>query len=265
VGRRIKEVDVRPVRNAMKVVRRHGRRKELQDLLTGAKVEKIGRLGKRLLFELDNGHTLVFDLGPSGALLKTSSSDGIEPHTYVVLAWTIGGQLRFVDPRTAGEVFVVPTEELEKDEFRPAGLDPLDNAQPLTWQQFSTLLEQRGKRLKDLLLDDGFVLGLGDVYSDEVLWSAALRWDRDAGSLSSQDVRRLYRALVETLQEAVKARGASWGDDAFRDLHGQRGAFQEEIRVYGREGEACRRCRNTVERAEFRKGRFTYFCPQCQA
>lgn len=265
VGRRIKDVEIRPGSNAMKVVRRHGRRKEFQDLLEGARVEKIGRLGKRLTLELDTGHTMVVDLGDSAALLKTSSSDEIEAHTHIVLGWTIGGQLRFVDPKRTGEVFVIPTEELSGGEFKTTALDPFDNQQPLTWQQFSGMLDQRSESLKDLLLDPDFILGLGDIYSDEILWTAALRWDRLSASLSSQDVRRLYRALIETLQEAVKARGTSWGEDAFRDLHGDPGAFQIEIKVFEREGEPCRRCRNTIERTEFAKGRFTYFCPQCQA
>lgn len=265
VGRRIKDVEIRPGSNAMKVVRRHGRRKEFQDLLLGARVEKIGRLGKWLVLDLDNAHSLVVDLGDHASLLKTSTSDDVEAHTHVVLGWTIGGQLRYVDPSRSGEVFVIPTAELDLDEFRGAGLDPLDNQHPPTWQQFSDMLEKREETLKELLLDDSFIVRLGDVYSDEVLWSAALRWDRPGTSLSSQDVRRLYRALVETLQDAVKARGMSRGDPAFRDLHGEGGGFQVEIKVYEREGESCRRCRNTVARAEFAPGRFTYFCPQCQA
>ena len=265
VGRRIKDVEIRPGSNAMKVVPRHGRRKEFQELLQGAKVEKIGRAGKWLTLELDNDHSLAVDLGDSACLLKTSTSDGIEPHTHVVLGWTIGGQLRYVDPSRRGEVFVAPTAELDPDELRGPGLDPLDNQHPPTWQEFSDMLEKREETLKEVLLDDAFIVGLGDVYSDEVLWTAALRWDRPGTTLGSQDVRRLYRALAETLQEAVKARGTTLGESGFRDLHGHGGGFQTEIKVFEREGEPCRRCRHTLARAECGPGRFTYFCPQCQA
>lgn len=147
-------------------------------------------------------------------------------------------------------------------EFRPTALDPLDN-HALTWQHFSNLLEQRGTTMKELFVDEQFVVGLGDIYSDEVLFGAGLRYDRSSDKLSSQDVRRLYRALMETTQEAVKARGTTLGLDGFRDLGGSEGLFQIELKVYERDGEPCRRCRNRIEKAEF-AGRLTYFCPQCQ-
>jgi formamidopyrimidine-DNA glycosylase len=265
VGRRIKEAEVRSTRNAMKVIRRHGRRKEFQDMLVGAKVDKIDRRGRWLLLDLDNGNVFVVDLGLSGRLLKTSASEAIEPHTHIVLSFTIGGQLRVVDPKLSGEVFVAPVDEVESmPELKATALDPLDNQNPLTWQAFSSLLEERGRTMKDLLTDERFVVGLGDIYSDEVLFAAGLRYDRLSDKLTSQDVRRLYRALLETAQEAVKARGTSWGADGFRDLQGNEGMFQIELKVYEREGEACRRCRNRIERAEF-DGRVSYFCPQCQS
>jgi len=265
VGRRIKEAEVRSTRNAMKVIRRHGRRKEFQDMLVGAKVDSIDRRGRYLMLDLDNGNVFVVDLGASGRLLKTSASEAIEPHTHIVLSFTIGGQLRVVDPKLSGEVFVAPTDEVESmAELKSTALDPLDNQNPLTWQAFSSLLEARGRTMKELLTDERFVVGLGDIYSDEVLFAAGLRYDRPSDKLTSQDVRRLYRALLETLQEAVKARGTSWGADGFRDLQGNEGMFQIELKVYEREGEACRRCRNRIERAEF-DGRVSYFCPQCQS
>src|SRR5918999_1171850 len=98
VTRRIKDVEVRNSRNAMKAIRRHGRRKEFQDLLEGAKVEKVDRIGRSLALELDNGNALVVDLGGSGGLAKTSASDEVVTHTHVVIGFTIGGQLRIVDP-----------------------------------------------------------------------------------------------------------------------------------------------------------------------
>jgi formamidopyrimidine-DNA glycosylase len=265
VGRRFKEVEVRPGSNAMKVIRRHGRRKEFQDLLLGAKVERIDRKGKHILFELDNAQTLVVDLADTGQLVKTSGSDEIVPHTHIVLSFTIGGQLRVIDPRRAGEVFVAPTDEIsDLDDFHSTALDPLSSGGPVTWQAFSGMLEQRSVPMKSLLMDERFVIGLGDIYSDEVLFAAGIRYDRSSDRLTSQDVRRLYRALMETLQDAVKARGTSGGDDDFVDLQGNTGAFQLELKVFEREGEPCRRCRNTIERVEFEQVD-TYFCPQCQS
>ncbi|MDQ3981275.1 MAG: bifunctional DNA-formamidopyrimidine glycosylase/DNA-(apurinic or apyrimidinic site) lyase [Actinomycetota bacterium] len=261
VGRRAKEVQVRPGSNAMKVISRHGRRKDFQDLLVGAKVERIDRRGRALLLELDNARTLVFELGRTGQLLKTSASDDIATHTHIVIAFTIGGHLRFSDPSKEGEVYVIPNEEVAEATGTSA-IDPLD--QPLAWHHFSALLEERETILKDLLMDEDFMVGIGDIYSDEILFAAGLRYDRPSNKLSSQDVRRLYRALMEILQEAVKARGTSWGEPQFTDLQGDPGQYQLELKVYEREGEFCRRCRNAIVKEPFGDG-YTYFCPQCQS
>jgi formamidopyrimidine-DNA glycosylase len=265
VGRRFKEIEVRPGSNAMKVIRRHGRRKEFHDLLVGARVEGVERRGKWILMELDNDHVLAVDLGEAGALVKCSASEGMASHTHIVLGFTIGGQLRVIDPKRTGEVFVAPTEQVARlPELQVAAIDPLDQ-NPLTWQHFSTMLAQRAQTMKGLLMDEHFVVGLGHIYSDEVLFAAGLRFDRVSNKLSSQDVRRLYRSLVETLQDAVRARGTTWGgDDGFRDLQGHPGTFQLELKVFDRDGEPCRRCRHQIEKA-FWDGRYTYFCPQCQS
>jgi len=118
--------------------------------------------------------------------------------------------------------------------------------------------------MKELLSDERFISGLGDIYSDEVLFEAGLRYDRRSDQLSSQDVRRLYRGLMETLQEAVKARGTTWGSHEFRDLQGDPGLYQQELKVYEREGEFCRRCRSAIVRESF-NGKHTYLCLQCQS
>jgi len=263
VGRRIKEVEVRPGSNAMKVVKRHGRRKEFSDLLLGARVNGVDRIGRRIVLDLDNGRALVLDLGESARVLKTSASDGLAPHTHIVVSFTIGGQLRIIDPKLTGEVFVVGREQLaELEGMRSFTIDPLDT--PLAWQQFSTLLERRTETMRDVLLDEGFICGLGDIYSDEILFTAGIRHDRPSNSLSSQDVRRLYRGLMETLQDAVRARGTSWGEVEFRDLQGNPGQFQLDLKVFERAGEPCRRCRHEIVR-EAVNGRYSYYCPQCQS
>lgn len=263
VGRRFKDIEVRPGSNAMKVIRRHGRRKEFQEMLAGAKVERVDRKGRWILLELDNSRVLVVDLGETASLVKTSASDEIASHTHLVFGFTIGGQLRIVDPKRTGEVFVASLQDLEAmPELNNSALDPLDQ-NPLTWQHFSSLLQQQGVTLKKLLTDESFVVGLGDIYSDEVLFAAGLRYDRSSDRLTSQDVRRLYRALMETLQDAVKARGTTWGSEHFHDLGGHPGMFQLELKVFERDGEPCRRCRHQIEKSPW-NGRYTYFCPQCQ-
>jgi formamidopyrimidine-DNA glycosylase len=262
VGRRFKGVEVRPGANAMKIIPRHGKRKEFQDLLEGAKVESIGRQGTAIVLDLDNGHALLIDLGTSGHLTKTSSSDSLESNTHIVFGFTIGGQLRLVDREKTAEVYIQPAEELDAARSEVATvIDPFEH--PVAWQMFSQMLENQRTEMKQLLKDDGFIVGLGDIYSDEILFTAGLRHDRRSDQLSSQDVRRLYRALMEVLQDALKARGTSYGADPFTDLHGDPGQYQLELKVYEREGESCRRCRTAILREET-DSYVTYLCPQCQ-
>lgn len=260
VGRRIKSVDVRG-KNAMKVIKRHGRRKELQDMLVGGKVERVGRIRAALALHLDNGNSLMFELGEAGLLLKTSASETLANNTHIIISFTIGGQLRMIDASKAGEVYAIPTEEAEAT-GGASPIDPLEHQ--VTWHHFSALLAERQDPMKDLLLNPDVIAGLGDLYSDEILWTSGIRYDRRSNKLSSQDVRRIYRALMEVLQEAVKARGTTWGTHDFRDLHGHPGQFQLELKAFEREGEACRRCRSGIVKERY-KGRFTYLCPQCQS
>ena len=262
VGRRIKEAEIRPNRNAMKIIKRHGRRKEFQDLLEGAKVEKVDRIGKLLLMELDTGNVFVLDLGESGLVLKTSGSEEMETHTHLVLSFTIGGQLRVVDPKPTSEVSVLPKQEIEElRESPPFLIDPLTHQ--FTWNHFSGLLQDRDAPMRSLLIDPKFICGLGPLYADEILFTAGLKLDRLSNKLSSQDVRRLYRSMMETFQDAIKARGTSVGELPFRDLHGEAGTYQLELKVFQREGEFCPRCRNDIEKIEI-DNTTAYFCPQCQ-
>lgn len=262
VGRRFKGVEVRPGANAMKAISRHGKRKEFQDLLEGVKVETVGRSGTTIVLDLDNGHALMMDLGRTGRLKKTSASDALESNTHIVFGFTIGGQLRLIDKDKSAQAFVVPTDVIDEEAAaRPPAIDPLEH--PVAWQTFSQLLENQQTQMKELLNNENFIVGLGDIYSDEILFTAGLRHDRPSDELSSQDVRRLYRALMEVLQDALKARGTSYGEDPFTDLHGDPGQYQLELKVYEREGESCRRCRTAILR-EKTATYVTYLCPQCQ-
>ena len=157
-------------------------------------------------------------------------------HTHVVITFTQGGQLRFVDPRTFGEMFVTEVDNVEKQvtELAHLGIDPLETA--MSWEHFGSLLAQRHAKLKPLLMDQKFIAGIGNIYSDEILWGAGLRWDRMSDALTAQEVRRLYRSMMETLQEAVKHRGSSLADEQYVDLFGRPGEYQQFHNVYAREG-----------------------------
>src|SRR4029078_13686096 len=103
-------------------------------------------------------------------------------------------------------------------------------------------------------MDQKFIAGIGNIYSDEILFQAGLRWDRMSDSLSQQEARRLYRAIVSVLQDAVKYRGSSLSDEQYRDLFGQLGDYQHHHQVYDREGLDCVRCRRVLVRGRLSSG-----------
>src|SRR5438105_15102164 len=263
VGRRVKATEVRPSKNAMRAIRRHGKRKEFTSHLDGRKVAKAERKGKYILLHLDSGEVLVVHFGMSGQFVRANKRTPLPPHTHVVITFQQGGDLRFVDPRTFGELFVTGADDLGKvKELQHIAIDPLEDT--FTWQSFGDLLAQRASKLKALLMDQKFVSGLGNIYSDEVLFAAGLRYDRLSDALSSQEVRRLYRAIQQVVQDAIRFRGTTLDDEAYVDLFGRPGEFHRELKVYGRKGLPCRRCRTPIESVSV-GGRRSYFCPQCQS
>jgi formamidopyrimidine-DNA glycosylase len=263
VGRRIKEADVKGSKNAMRSIRRHKTRKEFTSRLVGHKITKVERRGKYLLLTLDLGDILVVHFGMSGQFQRGTGRVSLPAHTHVVLTFQQGGDLRFVDPRTFGELFVTTADEVGKiKELQHLAIDPLD--QVFTWPTFQYLLAQRAMKMKPLMMDQKFISGLGNIYSDEVLFAAGLRYDRLSDTLSSQEVRRLYRAIQEVLQEAIKLRGTTLEDEAYVDLFGKPGEYAAELKVYGRDGLPCRRCRTPIQTVKLSQ-RNSYFCPQCQS
>jgi formamidopyrimidine-DNA glycosylase len=258
VGKRIKSVEVHGLRS----IRRHPKKKDFISRLEDQKIDAVTRRGKNLMISVGDDW-LVVHLGMSGQLLKAVPKDPMLKHTHVIITFSVGGQLRYVDPRTFGEMFVVSKENLRKEcpELAAMGFDPIEDA--MSWQEFGGQLHNRKVKLKNLMMDQKFIAGVGNIYSDEILWAAGLRPDRSSETVSTQEVRRLYRSMGEVLQDAIKMRGSSLADEQYRDLFGRVGTFQNEHNAYAREGQSCKRCRHTIERIKW-GGRSAFFCPGCQ-
>lgn len=258
IGKKIKDVQVKLSR----VIRRHKTSKEFRDRLIGRKITKIDRRGKYILIHMDSGDVLVMHLGMSGRVERATGRKPPEKHTHAIIKFQVGGELRFVDMRQFGELFVTSKDGLSGvKELAHIAIDPLEDS--FTWQYFSEVISSRKMKLKALLMDQKFISGIGNIYSDEILFVSGIRHDRLSDTLSDQEVRRLYRAIQEVLQEAIRERGTSADDEQYRDLFGVVGGYQKLLRVYQREGVACRRCRTPIQRARW-SNRSTFFCPQCQ-
>jgi formamidopyrimidine-DNA glycosylase len=260
VGRRVKSAEV----SDAKAVRRNGSKKAFESRLEGAKIKTVERRGSLLVMTLDSGELFVIDVGETGRLTRAAPKDPTEPDSQLVISFTQGGQLRLSDAEGNAEAFVVTPELLaeEMPNLAELGLDPV--ASPVSWTAFAqSLVARRTSKLKPLLLDPTFVVGLGGLYADEILYDAGLKPDREVSTVSTMEIRRLYRSLVEILHEATKHHGTSTEEHPFIDLNGKPGGFQDELEVWGRDGEACRRCRGTVAKQRS-GGRITYWCPNCQ-
>ncbi len=228
--------------------------------LEGTRLAAIERIGKYLVVSLDDGaDALVVHLRMSGQLLLVEPGRPHVPHTHAVMTLSGGAELRFVDPRTFGELFVAPRPVAA---LAHLGVDPI--GPEFTPDRLSALMAGRRGRLKALLLDQRVVAGLGNIYSDEALFGAGLRFDRAAGSLDPGEVSALHHSITTTLRRAIESRGSSLSDGQYVDLFGRPGGYQHHHLVYAREGRPCPRCDAPIRRGR-EAGRSTFYCDACQA
>ncbi len=241
----------------------HPTKKALIGALDGAKLSGVTRRGTLLLLGVEGTHALVLSIGDQTRLTRNQPKDELVAGTALVLTFTQGGQLRIVDPKKQAKVEYLPVEEIEErhPELLNLGLDPVD--EPISWTTFGEAVLRRDGKLKSVLMDPTFMVGVGSIYSDEILFHAGLRYDRVPSSLSAQEIRRLYRAVVETVHEAVKYGGTTIGPDGWVGLSGESGDYQQYIAVYKRDGEMSPRARGPIVKARFGSG-YTYFCEQTQ-
>ncbi len=254
VGRKVKDTSAA----GMSMLPRYKNRKSFGAQLEGTKLTAVIRQGEHLLFPLDSEDILVARMG-TGVFRRNANKDKEEPGTEITITFTQGGQLRYVNPDGDGEFAVVPKDDVmtEFPSLNDPAIDPIDT--PLSWIAFRDLIEGHPTTLKELLIDGKALLGIGSIYADEVLFDAGLRYDRSSTSLSTQEVRRLYRSLVETLHNVIKYRGTTLEDRPWADVFGEAGVFDQHIQVFQREGELSPRSRTPIQRAKF-KGDWTYFC-----
>jgi len=254
-GRKVKTAEA----ESMAVLGRYRNRKQFTSTLEGRKFGAVRRIGLLLVTELDGKDLLVIRPGAGASLRRHAARDEMAAGTELTVTFTVGGQFRLVDPNGASEVCVVAGDQLlaEFPELASLGFDPAGDMIP--WTTFGGQVLGRSMPLKDLLCDDSIVVGVGDVYSDEILFHAGLRHDRLSDSLSHQEVRRLHGALIQVVNDAIKYRGTDLEERPFVDVFGDPGIYGEHLAVYGRTGELSERNRTPIQRTKY-KGSWTYYC-----
>jgi formamidopyrimidine-DNA glycosylase len=263
VGRKILDVEVgreRSVRRVGKEAVVHG--------LTGTTMTAARRRGKYILCDLDSGDAVMIHLRMSGRVLVEPIGTQRPPHTHVVLQLAprdgLHEEMWFVDPRTFGEV-VVYDPRLEAEvlpELTKLGPDPISDR--FDGGVLAERLSGRRGAIKPLLLNQHVVAGVGNIYADEVLHRVGLRWSRTVDTLSRKKIDQLAVAIREILAEAIESGGSTLQDTQYVDVEGNVGSFQENHRVYGREGLGCLTCGKTSIRRVMVGGRSTAYCPRCQ-
>lgn len=228
--------------------------------ITGRKIVRINRRGKYLLINLSGNFTLVVHLRMTGRLVYCENDQPLSKYTHLIFNLSDNHQLRFSDMRQFGRLWLVPTESLGTlAGFKTLGIEPLDDL--FTREFLKKELRSRHSKIKPLLLDQTFIAGLGNIYTDEVLHRAKINPERLATTLTSREIARLYHAIKDVLQEGIENRGTTIRD--FIDGDGRAGGYQEQLRVYSREGEPCPYCGQKIVRKKV-GGRSSYFCPSCQ-
>jgi formamidopyrimidine-DNA glycosylase len=257
---------------------RHPEPEVFIDSITGLTIEAVRRRGKFILIALgtqlpihaslpalppEGGgleRLLVVHLGMSGQLRLVDAATEIANHTHAIFDLDDGRQLRYRDPRRFGRLLLGTEDELLTSgtlpKLGPEPIDPTFDSEDL----FKRLRHRRAP-LKAVLLDQGTVAGVGNIYADESLHRAKLRPDRIARSLSRKSVRRLHESLRDSLEVAIRNRGSSV--DTYRDAWGEAGNQQEALLVYGRAGEPCFTCGRPLSMVRI-AGRTTVFCRRCQ-
>jgi formamidopyrimidine-DNA glycosylase len=232
---------------------------ELDAALRSRRIITVDRRGKYLLIGFEPDVWLAVHRKMSGNLLLERSDAPHLLHTHLVLALEDGMQLRFVDPRKFGRVYLFGSRQ-QLDGFLAERLGP-DSLLELDVESLAAKLRDRRGRIKSLLLDQAFIAGIGNLYADEALWQARIHPLRGADSLSHEEIERLARAIREVLIAGIEKRGTSFS--TYRDADGSRGENQEHLNVYSREGEPCPRCGTPISRIRIAQ-RSAALCPSCQ-
>ena len=238
---------------------------EFKKIIKNSKIKDVQRRAKLLIIKLSNNYNLAVHLKLTGHFiykLKTTRCDlPEEKYARLIFTFQNGDKLFFNDLRKFAFVKLLDDKKLEKllveKDFGP---EPLDRT--FTLKIFQNLLFKKKKaKIKPLLMNQNFLAGIGNIYAAESCFCAKISPTRSAGSLTKEEIKKLYQCLKKILKTAIIRKGSSVNQ--YVDIHGKKGSYVSMLKVYGREGKICLRCGNKIKKITL-NGRGTYFCPSCQ-
>lgn len=252
IGRRITGVHVPDVE-----VARHIDVPRFITGLSGTEITEVDRRAKYLLVRLSTGKTLAVQLMITGQLLLVDANEPLKNATRLILDLDDGRQLRLVDRSWMARFYLLDQNELTIQlPLNELGPEPL--SEEFTLEEFAAMFRGRRRKIKPLLLDQRFLSGLGNIYTDEVLFAAGVHPEKLASSLTEEEVERLYYAIRDILGRAIEKRGTTVA--SYRDVLGQKGNYQEELKVFRKAGKPCPRCEAPIQKTIV-GGKETFFCP----
>lgn len=227
--------------------------------LKGLKVKRLNRRAKLIILGLSDGNFLVIHLKLTGQLIYRPKDGPLEKFTRAIFTFRDGSCLFFNDLRKFGYVKHANKNELEriKSEY---GVEPL--SKDFTLGKFEEILARRPRmKIKQFLMEQSLIAGLGNIYADEVCFYAGVRPQRLAGKMSSVEAKKLWQVIPRILERAIKKRGTS--ADTYVDASGRQGEYESCLMVYGRAGQPCQKCGAKIVRITL-AGRGAHYCPRCQ-
>lgn len=230
--------------------------------LQGDRIASWQRRGKYLLAQLASGAWLGVHLRMTGQLFWVKRTEPLAKHTRIRMFLAQGQELRFVDSRTFGQIWLVPPDVPRESiitGLTRLGPEPFDPE--FTPAYLQARLGKTQRTIKAALLDQGIVAGLGNIYADEVCFASGIRPEAIASHLNPVQITKIHSQILAVLEEAIAHGGTTFSD--FLNLLGVPGNYGDRAQVYGRRGQPCRVCGTAIERIKI-TGRSSHFCPQCQ-
>ena len=235
-----------------------------EKLILKKRVLGVGRRSKYLLFFLSNKTTIVLHLGMSGRInLSRESKNKYKPkkHDHLIISFDNQFLLIYNDPRRFGFIEIIEGDYADYQRFKYIGIEPLSKKfdEHYLWSK----IKNSSRSLKNILMDQKVVAGLGNIYVSEALWDCRIKPTRIGKKMSLIECERLVASIKKVLNRAIKFGGTTLKD--FRQVGGEVGYFQNKLQVYGKEGQACFRgkCKGTVGKITI-SGRSTFYCATCQ-
>jgi len=228
--------------------------------LTGRRIEAITRIAKYILFHLAGEAAWLFHLGMSGKLICVAKNTERRKHDHIIIDLDDGNEVRYHDPRRFGLSLVAQKSDLPRlPQLCRLGIDPFDA--DLTGRYLFGFTRVSQRRIRDLLLDQQIVAGLGNIYANEILSFAGIKPTTRAHRLTRRQVQAIADTIPRLLRDAIRWCGTSFSD--YRDGDDKSGEFQNHLRVYDRGGERCRACASVIKRVAI-GNRSAFYCPSCQ-